>query len=129
VMAPLASEPQQPTKAARIGYLVTGSLEGPEARRSFDAFRQGLRERGYAEGQNIVIEYRAADGKNERLPDLATDLIGLKVETIVTQGTPAAVAAKQATSTIPIVMAIATDPVGAGLIASLGRPGGNVTGL
>jgi ABC-type uncharacterized transport system substrate-binding protein len=128
-LAPFAAEAQQPTKAARIGYLVTGSLEGPEASRSFDAFRQGLRERGYVEGQNIVIEYRAADGNNERLPDLAAELIALKVQTVVTQGTPAAVAAKQATSTIPIVMAIATDPVGAGLIASLGRPGGNVTGL
>ena len=128
-LAPLAAEGQQPTKAARIGYLVTGSLEAPEARRSFDVFRQGLRERGYVEGQNIVIEFRAADGRNDRLPGLAAELVGLKVETIVTQGTPAAVAAKQATSTIPIVMAIATDPVGAGLIASLGRPGGNVTGL
>ena len=127
-LAPLG-EAQQPTKAARIGYLVTGSLEAPETRGSFDDFRQGLRERGYVEGQNIVIEYRAAEGKNERLPDLAAELTGLKVQTIVTQGTPAAAAAKQATSTIPIVMAIATDPVGAGLIASLGRPGGNVTGL
>jgi len=129
LMAPLASEAQQSTKAARIGYLVTGPLGTPEASRSFDAFRQGLRERGYLEGQNIVIEYRAAEGRNERLPALAAELIGLNVQIIVTQGTPAAVAAKQATSTIPIVMAIATDPVGAGLIASLGRPGGNVTGL
>jgi ABC-type uncharacterized transport system substrate-binding protein len=128
-LMPLAGETQQPTKAARIGYLLTGSLEAPETRRSFDAFRQALRDRGYVEDQNLVIEYRAADGRNERLSDLAAELVGLNVQTIVTRGTPAAVAAKQATSTIPIVMAIATDPVGAGLIASLGRPGGNVTGV
>jgi putative ABC transport system substrate-binding protein len=129
VVSPLAGEAQQPTKIARIGYLVTGSLEPPEARRSLHDFRQGLRDLGYVEGQSIAIEYRAADGRNERLPGLAKELIGLNVQTIVTQGTPAATAAKQSTSTIPIVMAIATDPVGAGLIASLGRPGGNVTGL
>ena len=84
---------------------------------------------GYAEGQSITFETRSADGRNERLRGLAAELIGLKVDIIVTTGTPAAVAAKQATSTIPIVMAVATNPVGAGLTASLGRPGGNVTGL
>ena len=84
---------------------------------------------GYAEGQSITLVTRSADGRNERLRGLAAELIGLKVDIIVTTGTPAAVAAKQATSTIPIVMAVATNPVGAGLTASLGRPGGNVTGL
>src|SRR5215475_14170780 len=80
LMAPLASEAQQSTKAARIGYLVTGPLGTPEASRSFDAFRQGLRERGYLEGQNIVIEYRGAEGRNERLPALAAEPIGLNVQ-------------------------------------------------
>ena len=96
---------------------------------SWPAFHQRLRELGYAEGQSITFETRSADGRNERLRGLAAELLGLKVDIIVTTGTPAAVTAKQATSTIPIVMAVATDTVGAGVTASLGRPGGNVTGL
>jgi putative ABC transport system substrate-binding protein len=127
--APLAAGAQQPAKVARIGFLVTGSLESPETRISLDAFRQGLRERGYVEGQNIVIEYRAADGKIERLPDLAIELARLKVDLIVAGSTPQARAAQQATKTIPIVAGAMGDPVGDGLVASLSRPGGNITGL
>jgi len=125
--APLAVD-AQPPKVARIGYLVTGSLESPEAQVILNAFRQGLRERGYVEGQNILIEYRGADGKIERLPGLATELTRLKVDLILAGATPAARAAQQATTTIPIVASAMGDPVGDGLVASLGRPGGNVTG-
>jgi putative tryptophan/tyrosine transport system substrate-binding protein len=120
---------QPPAKVARIGYLVTGGLASPETRVLLDAFRQGLRERGYVEGQNIVIEYRAADGKLERFPALAAELVQLKPEVIVAQGTPAARAAQQATSTVPIVTPVMGDPVGDGFVASLARPGGNITGL
>jgi putative ABC transport system substrate-binding protein len=127
--APLAAHAQQPAKVARIGYLVTGVLESPETRVLLDAFRQGLRERGYVEGQNIVIEYRAADGKLERFPTLATELVRLKVDLIVAGNTPAARAAQQATTTVPIVAPVMGDPVGDGLVASLARPGGNITGL
>jgi putative ABC transport system substrate-binding protein len=127
--APLAALAQQAGKVARIGYLVYGPLESPETRMNLDAFRQGLRERGYVEGQNIVIEYRAADGKIERLPGLATELARLKVDLIVAPNTPAARAVQQATTTIPIVAPAMSDPVGDGLVASLARPGGNITGL
>jgi putative ABC transport system substrate-binding protein len=127
--APLAAQAQQPANVARIGYLVTGVLASPETRVLLDAFRQGLRERGYVEGQNIVIEYRAADGTLERFPALAAELVRLKPEVIVAQGTPAALAAKDATTTIPIVTPVMGDPVGDGLVASLARPGGNITGL
>jgi putative ABC transport system substrate-binding protein len=127
--APLAAEAQPPANVPRIGYLVTGGLDSPETRVLLDAFRQGLRERGYVEGQNIVIEYRAADGQLERFPALATELVRLKPEVIVAQGTPAALAAKDATTMIPIVTPVMGDPVGDGLVASLARPGGNITGL
>jgi putative tryptophan/tyrosine transport system substrate-binding protein len=127
--APLGAEAQQAAKVPRIGYLVTGSLESSETRVTLEAFRQGLRERGYAEGQNIVIEYRAADGKIERFPRLATELVRLKVDLIVAGNTPMARAAQQATTTIPIVAGAMGDPVGDGLVASLSRPGGNITGL
>jgi putative ABC transport system substrate-binding protein len=126
---PLAGEAQPPTKVARVGYLVTGSLESPETRVLLDAFRQGLRERGYVEGQNIVIEYRAADGKLERFPALAAELVHLKVNLIVAVNTPAARAAQQATTTIPIVTPVMGDPVADGLVANLARPGDNITGL
>ena len=126
---PLAGEAQQPTKIARIGYLVTGSLESPEKRVTLDAFRQGLRERGYVEGQNILIEYRSAAGKLERFPTLASELARLKVDLIVAVNTPAARAAKQATTVIPIVTPVMGDPLRDGLVASLARPGGNITGL
>ena len=96
---------------------------------NIDAFRQGLRELGYKEGQNLEIVYRSSDGRDERFPGLASELVRLKVDLILTRGTPAALAAKRATPTIPVVMAASADPVGSGLVASLGRPGGNVTGL
>lgn len=96
---------------------------------NLSAFRQGLRELGYVEGQNVVIEYRSADGRPERFPDLATELVRLKVDVIVTRGTSAALGAKHVTDTIPIVMASGGDPVFAGLVTSLARPGANVTGL
>ena len=94
-----------------------------------DAFRQGLRRLGYAEGQNLVIDYRSADGRIERFTELAAEMIRLKIDLIVTRGTPSALAAKNATATIPIVMAASGEPVGTGLVASLARPGGNITGL
>jgi ABC-type uncharacterized transport system substrate-binding protein len=126
---PVAARAQQAAKVARIGCIVTGSLESPEQRATVDAFRQGLRERGYVEGQNIIIEYRAADGRIERFPELATELVRLNLDLIVASNTPAALAAKQATTAIPIVVPVMGDPVGDGLASSLARPGGNVTGM
>jgi putative ABC transport system substrate-binding protein len=124
--APLAADAQQAGKVPRIGFLRPGS---PSDRpHLLDAFRQGLREFGWIEGQNIVIDYRYAEGRFDRLPDLAAELVRLKVDIIVAVGTPAAAAAKNATETIPIVTISVGDPVGLGLIASLARPGGNVTG-
>jgi len=121
------AEAQQPKKEARIGFLVPGSASGYAS--LTDAFRQGLRELGYVEGKNIVIEYRYTEGKLDPLPELATDLVRLKVDVIITASTPDALATKQRTGTIPIVMAVSGDPLGSGLVASLARPGGNVTGL
>jgi putative ABC transport system substrate-binding protein len=118
---------QQATKIPRIGYLTGTSLSTNAARN--EAFRQGLRELGYVEGKNIVIEWRSAEGKLDRLPALANELMRLKVDVIVTGGPPATRAAKEATATIPIVMAHDTDPVASGFVASLARPGGNITGL
>ena len=125
--APLAAEAQPAGKVHRIGYLSSGSSSTAAA--FIEAFRQGLRELGWVEGQNIVIDYRFAEGRFDRLPDLAAELVRLKVDIIVAAPTPTAVAAKNATGTIPIVMINVGDPVGLGLIASLARPGGNVTGL
>ena len=125
--APRAAEAQQSTKVPRMGYLTATSLSVNAAR--VDAFRQGLRERGYVEGKNISIEWRSAEGKSERVPELASELVRLEVEVIVTAGSPATRAAKHATLTIPIVMAQDSDPVGNGFIGSLARPGGNITGL
>jgi putative ABC transport system substrate-binding protein len=123
--APLAAEGQQARKVPVIGYLIERS--GPTA---FDeAFRLGLRELGYSEGRNVVVEYRWADGKAERLPALAAELVRLKVDIIVTSGTPGGLAAKNATSTIPIVLASGGDFVADGLVASFSRPGANITGL
>ena len=124
---PLAAKAQPRGKVYRIGVLDTT----PAALNALNmnAFRQGLREVGYVEGQNLEIVYRASDGRNERFPDLASELVRLKVDLILTRGTPAAAAAKSATRTIPVVMAASGNPVDAGLIASLARPGGNVTGL
>ena len=121
---PLSSEAQQPAKVPRIGVLSPGS-PGPSP--LLDAFRQGLRELGYVEGQNIAIEYRFAEAKPERLADLAAELVRLKVDVILTINTPASQAAKNATRTIPIVFTFVADP--APLVASLARPGGNITGL
>ena len=126
---PLAARAQQTGKVNRIGFLVTGALDSAEAQAILDAFRQGLRERGYVEGQDIVIEYRGADGKMERFPELATELVRLNLDLIVAGNTPAARAVREATSTIPIVVPNMGDPVGDGLVASLARPGGNITGM
>jgi ABC-type uncharacterized transport system substrate-binding protein len=126
---PLAAvRAQQPKKVPRIGFLATGSLEAPETRASIDAFRQGLRELGYFDEENIAIEVRAADWKVERFPSLANELVRLGVDLIVALNSLSGRAAKQATSTIPIVVPVMGDPVEDGLVASLARPGGNVTG-
>ena len=124
---PLASLGQQPSKVARIGYLAADSMTTNPQR--MQAFRDGLHELGYVEGKNVVIEYRWAQGKFERLPDLAAELVRLQVEVIVAVGDPVIFAVRQATSAIPIVMASVGDPVGRGFVASLARPGGNVTGV
>jgi putative ABC transport system substrate-binding protein len=124
--APLGSFAQQQGKVWRIGFLGSESASGYA--KQVEMLRLGLRELGYAEGKNIVIEFRWAEGKNDRLPDLAADLVRLNVDVIVTHGTPPTHAAKQATGTIPIVMASSGDAVATGLIASLVRPGGNITG-
>jgi putative tryptophan/tyrosine transport system substrate-binding protein len=121
------AEAQQPTKVPRIGYL-SGNSPSSESVRT-GAFRQGLRELGYVEGKNIVIEYRYAEGKLDRMPALAAELVRLKVEVIVTGGPRATRAANEATNTIPIVMTQDPDPVRNGFVASLARPGGNITGL
>jgi putative ABC transport system substrate-binding protein len=123
----LPAEAQQPKKVTRIGYLAAASLSANAART--EAFRQGLRELGYIEGKNIVIEWRYAEGKRDHLPGLAVELVRLKVDVIVTAGSGSTRAAKEATSAIPIVMAQDSDPVGSGLVSSLARPGGNITGL
>ena len=125
VLSPLASAAQQP-KVPTIGALVIGNTDPEEFWR---VFRQGLRDLGYVEGQNIRFEFRSAEGQANRLPELAAELVRLKVDVIVTWFTPPTQAAKQATRQIPIVMADAGDPVGMGLVASLARPGGNVTGI
>jgi len=118
------AQAQQPGNVPRIGFLT----QAPPAARNIEAFRQGLREHGYVEGKTIVIEYREAGGKPDRLPILASELVGLKVNGIVVVGSEATLAAKNATTVIPIIMAGASDPVGTGLVASLARPGGNITG-
>ncbi len=125
--APPAGAGQPPSKIFRIGYFSSGSIAASP--HLLAAFRQGLRDLGYAEGQNITLELRASEGKTERLADLAAELVHLKPEVIVTTGTPAPLAVRQATRTIPIVMAAVGDPVASGLVVSLVRPGGNITGL
>jgi putative ABC transport system substrate-binding protein len=127
IAGPLAADAQRPEKLYRIGMLERTSTVINAA--NLDGFRQGLRELGYVEGKNFVIEYRSADGRDERFPSLATELVRLKVDLILTRGTPAALAAKNATGTIPVVITGVGDPVGQGVVASLARPGGNVTGL
>jgi putative tryptophan/tyrosine transport system substrate-binding protein len=127
LVAPRAADAQPVGKVHRIGYLGSGSsTSNPHLP---GAFRQGLRELGWIEGQNIVIEYRFAEGRLDRLPALAAEVVRMKVDIIAASPTPAALAAKNATGTIPIVFTSVPDPVGLGLVASLARPGGNVTGL
>jgi ABC-type uncharacterized transport system substrate-binding protein len=122
-----AAEAQQPKKLYRIGILFVGSSSFYAT--WIDVFRQGLKELGYIEGKNITIDYRYAEGKADRLPSLAAELVGLKVDVIVSSSTPSVLAVKKATSTIPIVFVSISDPVASGLVASLARPGGNITGL
>jgi putative ABC transport system substrate-binding protein len=123
LVVPLAANAQQPGKTYRIGVLATTSWP------PFDSFREGLRALGYVEGHNMTLEYRWAEQRTTRFPDLAADLVRLPVDVIVTWGTPAAQAAKQATSTLPIVMASSGDALRTGLVTSLAHPGGNLTGL
>ncbi|HYB73457.1 MAG TPA: ABC transporter substrate-binding protein, partial [Candidatus Sulfotelmatobacter sp.] len=123
--APNATAAQQPAKTPRVGLLRPGAPPDPYV----EAFRQGLRDLGYVEGRTIALEYRWAEGSPARLAPLAAELVQLKVDVIVTQGEQATRAVKEATGTIPIVMATSGDPVEAGLVASLGHPGGNVTGM
>jgi putative ABC transport system substrate-binding protein len=125
VTTPRVSVAQPAKKVPKVAYLSASS----PINAMVEAFRQGLRELGYVEGRNILIEYRWAEGRFDRLPGLAAELVGLGVNVIVASNTPAALAAKNATSTIPIILVTSGDPVGSGLVASLARPGGNVTGL
>ena len=127
IAAPLAVDAQRPEKLYRIGMLERTSTAINAA--NLEGFRQGLRELGYVEGKSFVIEYRSADGRDERFPSLAAELVRLKVDLILTRGTSAALAAKNATGTIPVVITGVGDPVGQGVVASLARPGANVTGL
>jgi putative tryptophan/tyrosine transport system substrate-binding protein len=126
LVAPLAPEAQPPTHVYRIGVLAGGTREQDTY---VEAFLEGMRALGYVEGQNLVVEYRGSAGQHERFPALAAELVRLQVDVLLVGPTPAALAAKDATTTIPIVMAGVGDPVGSGLVASLARPGGHVTGL
>jgi len=126
LLAPLVAEAQEAGKVVRIGYLATALEASPQLA---EAFRQGLRDLGYVENRDIAIESRSAHGHLERLPDLAAELVRLKVDILVTDATPPTLAAKKATRTIPIVFAATADAVGSGIVASLARPGGNLTGL
>ena len=121
------AEAQQAKKFHQIGFLLGGSSSVYSAR--IDVFRQRLKELGYIEGKNIAIEYRIAEGKADRLPALAAELVGLKLDVIVTSATPDVLAVRKASATIPIVFVSISDPVASGLVASLARPGGNITGL
>jgi putative ABC transport system substrate-binding protein len=127
--APLAAEAQRTGRTYRIGAMTVTSTVPPEFQRLWDAFFEGLREFGYIEGKNIVLEKRSSEGRSERFPEVAAELVGMKVNLIMVFTTPAALAAKRATTTIPILFVTAIDPVGTGLAVSLARPGGNVTGL
>jgi putative ABC transport system substrate-binding protein len=125
----IGARAQQPKKVARIGFLLTPSLESLETRAILNAFYQGLREHGYIDGQKVIVEVRAANSKIERFPALASELVGLNLDVIVASNTVAGRAVQQATTTIPIVVPVMGDPVGDGLVTSLARPGGNTTGL
>jgi putative ABC transport system substrate-binding protein len=126
---PLGARAQQPAKVPRIGFLITAPLANPQIQAILEAFRQGLRELGYQEGQNIVIEYRTAEGNFDRFSSLAQDLIRLNVDLVLAANSVAARAVHQASSTIPIVVPVMGDPVEDELVASIARPGGNITGL
>jgi putative ABC transport system substrate-binding protein len=125
---PLAANAQQAAGVRTIGFLLPGGSRTTVVRAQLEAFRQALKESGWIEGQNISVEYRFAEGKEDALAEIAVELVRLRLDVIVTEGTAATRAAKTVTQTIPIVMATSTDPVGNGLVASLHRPGGNVTG-
>jgi putative ABC transport system substrate-binding protein len=126
LVAPLGIEAQQAAKVPRIGFL--GLASASSFGKQVEALRTGLRDLGYLEGKNVVIDYRWAEGKYDRLSDLAGELVRLRVDALVTHGTPGALAAKRATTTIPIVMTTRADAVALGLVESLARPGGNITG-
>ena len=126
---PLAARAEQPKKVPRIGFLATGPLKSSEARQLLNAFFQGLREHGYIDGENVIVEVRAADSKIERFPALASELVGLNLDLIVASNSVAGRAVQQATTTIPIIIPVMGDPVSDGLVAGLARPGGNITGL
>ena len=128
-VAPPGALAQAPAKIWRVGFLSQGRLEFAESDHIYGPFTQGMRELGYIAGKNVVIEWRSADGNLARLPELAAELMRINVDLIVTVATPAALAAQKATTTIPIVMLNLADPVGAGLVKSLARPGGNSTGI
>jgi putative ABC transport system substrate-binding protein len=127
---PLAARAQQPASTARrIGFLLPGNARTTVVRGQLEAFRQGLKDYGWIEGQNIIVEYSFAEGKEDALPAIAAELARLRLDVIVAEGTAAIHAAKTVTQTVPIVMATSTDPVGTGLVANLNRPGRNITGL
>jgi putative ABC transport system substrate-binding protein len=126
VAVPLSSSAQHPAKVPRVGYL--GDSSPALERELVEAFRQRLGDLGYVDGQNVVIEYRSAEEKRERLPALAAELVALRVDVLVTLATSGALAARQATTTVPVVVAAMADPARDGLVASLARPGGNITG-
>ena len=127
--SPLSSLAQPAAKVWRVGFLASRHVDFVDSDYYYGPFRQGMRELGYVEGKNLVIEWRSAEGNIERLPGLATELVNLKVDVIVAAGTAATRAAQKATTTIPIVMGGVGDPVGSGLVKSLARPAGNITGL
>jgi putative tryptophan/tyrosine transport system substrate-binding protein len=127
--APLAAEAQQMGNVWRIGYLRFGVTPTSGSGPASDPFLQGLRDLGYVEGRNLTLEIRYAEGRTDRFSGLAAELVGLKIDALVVESTPAALAARQATSTTPIVMLVVSDPVGVKLVDSLAHPGGNVTGL
>lgn len=129
LVAPLACFAQRADRVWRVGFLSQRHVDFVDSDYYYGPFRQGMRELGYVEGKNLIIEWRSAEGKNERLPSLAAELVNLKVDVIVTVGAPAISAAQKATAIIPIVMGGTSDPVGFGFVSSLARPAGNVTGL
>ena len=128
-LAPLASFAQAPGKVWRVGFLSQRHVDFVDADFIYGPFVQGLRELGYVEGKNLVIDWRSAEGKSDRLPELAAELVQLKLDVLAVAGTPASLAAQKATATIPIVLIAVADPVDSGLVKSLARPGGNSTGL